>query len=1002
MQTQNFHQKNSIIKSKNDKNIYFTNTLPNKLKYLLINDPECDRSACSLDIKIGSSSHSNEIEGLAHSLEHCLFLGTEKYPEKDEFDDFLTKNSGESNAYTTVENTNFHYDISNEGLEKSLDMFSQFFINPLFTKNLIYKELESIDSEYKMDLRDDDERISHLKIIEGYQHSEYNRFICGCLETLKIENIREKIIEFYNEFYIPENMSLTVISNLSIEKLNSIIIDKFSLIKNKKKEDNNNNNNNNKTNKKNYLYDENNMGFIYKIIPVKNKNKLEIFWVINENYVQYYLYQPFEYIVSILGHEGKNSLTSYLKKKEYIFDLITSYNDVDCSFTEFSISVDLTEKGFENIKETINIILSYLNLIQHLAINKNFFNEIQKSNEIEFDFYEKDDPLELVINLSENLNNYPSNLVIYLNYIIEKYDPDLIQKTLNNLTLKNMNIYLISQKFEKDLNLNFQTEKWMNIKYYKEKIPNEYLNIINYEKIQNEYKLGYPPENIFIPKNFDLINLNNLSTNIKEEYKYPKKIEDNKHIVWYKPDFIFKIPKIYINGKIYFSNLNMDNCLFSIYSNLCLYIILKELNEDLYLGDLSKNNLKFEFSFSSFYINLDGYSDTLETFTKTIFQKIKNILQFDKIENIKNKLISKIELSIKNCKNENLENISTKSQKNLMKILVDPKNDNKIKLSIYNYLLNNLKENGKIIENLIIFFKNLFLKTKFEWLIQGNIDPKKGLNFINYLEKEIKSWSSSTETKNLTINEIRKKRIAKIEKNNFLEEIIENSDFEDKNNCLLSYFQIGKIDLHLNEDLKKLCLLKLIEQIFYEDFYDELRTEQQIGYDVSLIIFSLFKIYGINCYIQSTKFSPKEIQDKINKFFVDFSLNDDEKFSVEDFESYKISVINILKEKDLNLGEEFEKNFKEISEREYLFDKNEKMIKCLENEIKKEDVVNFFKEFIYETSQRIDVGIYSKNINEINNNVKMEIDDDDENLPSFVNSNKINVNNIIFFDEMFF
>ena len=281
------------------------------------------------------------------------------------------------------------------------------------------------------------------------------------------------------------------------------------------------------------------------------------------------------------------------------------------------------------------------------------------------------------------------------------------------------------------------------------------------------------------------------------------------------------------------------------------------------------------------------------------------------------------------------------------------------------------------------------------------------MNFINYLEKEIKSWSSSTETKNLTINEIRKKRIAKIEKNNFLEEIIENSDFEDKNNCLLSYFQIGKIDLHLNEDLKKLCLLKLIEQIFYEDFYDELRTEQQIGYDVSLIIFSLFKIYGINCYIQSTKFSPKEIQDKINKFFVDFSLNDDEKFSVEDFESYKISVINILKEKDLNLGEEFVRNFNQISEREYFFDKNEKMVNCLENEIKKEDVVNFFKEFIYEKSQRIDVGIYSKNNNEINHNniFKMDVendDDDDEELPSFVNSNKINVNNIIYFDEMFF
>ena len=46
------HQNNSIIKSKNDKNIYYTNILPNKLKYLIINDPECDRSACSLNIEI--------------------------------------------------------------------------------------------------------------------------------------------------------------------------------------------------------------------------------------------------------------------------------------------------------------------------------------------------------------------------------------------------------------------------------------------------------------------------------------------------------------------------------------------------------------------------------------------------------------------------------------------------------------------------------------------------------------------------------------------------------------------------------------------------------------------------------------------------------------------------------------------------------------------------------------------------------------------------------------
>ena len=104
----------NVIKSPNDKNDYYSSVLPNGMKYLIIHDPLCDRSACAMDISMGSLYNPPDIEGLAHCLEHILFLGTEKYPEKNDFSDFLSKNSGSTNSYTSLESINFHFYVLNE------------------------------------------------------------------------------------------------------------------------------------------------------------------------------------------------------------------------------------------------------------------------------------------------------------------------------------------------------------------------------------------------------------------------------------------------------------------------------------------------------------------------------------------------------------------------------------------------------------------------------------------------------------------------------------------------------------------------------------------------------------------------------------------------------------------------------------------------------------------------------------------------------------------------
>jgi insulysin len=74
-----------IIKPRTDKRTYKYITLPNKIRCILISDPEADKSAAALDVKVGCSLDPKPLYGTAHFLEHMLFQGTDKYPLENEY-----------------------------------------------------------------------------------------------------------------------------------------------------------------------------------------------------------------------------------------------------------------------------------------------------------------------------------------------------------------------------------------------------------------------------------------------------------------------------------------------------------------------------------------------------------------------------------------------------------------------------------------------------------------------------------------------------------------------------------------------------------------------------------------------------------------------------------------------------------------------------------------------------------------------------------------------------
>lgn len=153
-------------------------------------------AAAAMVVGVGSMSDPPECQGLAHFLEHLLFMGSTKYPEENGYDAFISKHGGSDNAYTELEYTVYHFEIAQEYLGKALDMFAQFFTSPLLSEKSVERELNSIESEFQLVKNSDGSRLQHLMSHTcGHTSSEhpFAKFSWGNLQSLQEEPKRNQI-----------------------------------------------------------------------------------------------------------------------------------------------------------------------------------------------------------------------------------------------------------------------------------------------------------------------------------------------------------------------------------------------------------------------------------------------------------------------------------------------------------------------------------------------------------------------------------------------------------------------------------------------------------------------------------------------------------------------------------------------------------------------------------------------------------------------------------------
>lgn len=151
---------NQIRKSKVDDRLYRYVKLQNQMRCLLVHDKDVEKSSACMfvgsgslcDPKSSNAIYGDQIDGLAHFCEHMLFLGTKKYPEESYYSKFIQNNGGRKNAATGEDYTYYYFDIKNDKFPEAVDIFSQFFKEPLFTPSATERELNAVDSEYKKNI----------------------------------------------------------------------------------------------------------------------------------------------------------------------------------------------------------------------------------------------------------------------------------------------------------------------------------------------------------------------------------------------------------------------------------------------------------------------------------------------------------------------------------------------------------------------------------------------------------------------------------------------------------------------------------------------------------------------------------------------------------------------------------------------------------------------------------------------------------------------------------
>jgi len=847
-----FSRVDNIPKSPNDSRRYRAVMLDNGLRVMLVSDPETDKAAASMDVNAGSNADPAAFEGLAHFLEHMLFLGTDKYPASGEYQEFISTNGGSHNAYTAFENTNYFFDVEKDALAPALDRFAQFFIAPLFNEEYVNRERNAVHSEYQSNLQSDGRRsYSIFKQVINQEHP-LAQFSVGNLDTLMDKpegELRQALLDHYQRYYSANLMSLAIYGAESLDELETMARDYFSAVKNREVT---------APRTDQPLFLEGQLPMLLEIQPVRDTRTLGYTFpipVVRE----FYREKPLNYIANLLGHEGQGSLLALLKEKGWANGLSAGGGISYADNATFSVNIALTEAGVARIDDITSLLFSYIALVRDEGIQQWLFNEQKTMADISFTFQEPGGAVNTASALARGLQLYSPGELLTVAYDYQRYDPLLYREILDYLVPENLLLTFTSKNVRGN-----NTDPWFGGQYSVMGVPDP--RVREWHMAEDTGSLSIPAPNPFLPDNLDVRDVAGTGPGGPENK--PTLIMDEAGMsLWFRHDNEYQVPRA--NFYVYaLTPLLSDSLENSLLSNLAISLMNDKLNAYSYPANLAGLFYGVTGRARGFSIRLGGYNDKQGVLLEEVLETLSTAdFEQERFDIIRTEMIRALE-------NSDIRMPYVRLSQKAQALLVSPYWSEEERIRMLETLT---------LDDVIAFVPRMLRDVNLQGFYHGNVlgDEARAMMAIvsRYLQVTEESLAPPFG------------RVMNLDPgvDLVMEDVIDHED-----SAIVMYLQ-GPDD-----SLETRARIALLAAILRTPFFDSLRTEQQLGYVVSAGAMPILDTSGLRFTIESPVAGPVILEQRIVAFLKGFEA-DLAAMPNTMFESIRGGVLNSLRQSPQSL-----------------------------------------------------------------------------------------------------
>lgn len=780
-------------------------TLDNGLRVLLVSDVNFNKSGAALAVGIGQIDDPFEHAGLAHFLEHMLFLGTEKYPDVKDYATYINTNGGYNNAYTSTDLTNYQFEVRHEALDGALDRFSQFFIAPLFNPDFTEREVNAVNNEAMRHVQNDLRRMLNVRREIYAPEAGESKFSTGNLQTLAHANA-DVVRAFYEANYSADRMALSIASNASLDQLESYARHYFSPVPNRSLP----------TIARDPVFLPRKTALrLATIEPVKEIRELWLEFVIpptRPNFAS----KPDELLLSLINYPGDGGLIKALKDA----DLATTVGGFTwprtTGYESLFLSADLTPHGAANVPRVMELFFSYLKHLRDSPFPTAFYADQARIASLNESYQDRGEGAALATELANNALYYPLPIAERAPLVWGQPDEQAYRELLNALTPDNMLATFQAKGVPTD-----RTEEIYGSAYaYTESTGAAYDRLIN---PPTDTAFALPAANPFIPGPTHLV------------VERPLKLIDEPGLqLYYAQDLEFQRPQTAL--KFRFVPLRVtakpeSELLMRFYET-----ILKDAIEP-GAGAAAIAGVDYSLSIGveGITVTASGFGDSPLRFANYVISRIKTL------DPTPARFASLSEAVVRNLKSYD--------QTEAYQLARD--RSNAVMREFY-FLPNQSLERAATVtwEEVRTAADNYLAFGQLQVLLHGHITPENAISVAHRLHGMIRSKAP--------VHGVLLQR-------NYLslrsgESIVDTAVIEGVNSAFWNLYLIP------NDDAETRAAFEVIGNFMRTPYAEELRTKQQLGYIVgagSGVSRGVSLLYAV---IQSSAYAPDELQTRSNAF----------------------------------------------------------------------------------------------------------------------------------------